>query len=118
MIVEHLDLVDFRNYRSGSFDLQTGTTVVIGDNGQGKTNFAEALAYLATLSSFRGAPGDALVRAGADTAVIRAQIRDWIRSVPTTDVSRSSRPSSRRRDVAGCSSIDSDYPVCVICWGR
>lgn len=76
MIVEHLDLVDFRNYRCGSFDLRTGTTVVIGDNGQGKTNFAEALAYLATLSSFRGAPADALVRAGADAAVIRAQIRD------------------------------------------
>ncbi len=75
MIIEHLELVDFRNYVSGSFDLHTGTTVVIGDNGQGKTNLAEALAFLATLSSFRSAPDDALVRAGADTAVIRATIR-------------------------------------------
>lgn len=93
MIVEHLDLVDFRNYRSGSFDLQTGTTVVIGDNGQGKTNFAEALAYLATLSSFRGAPGDALVRAGADTAVIRAQIRadDGRQSLVEAELSASGR---------------------------
>ena len=39
---------------------------MLGRNGQGKTNLAEALAYLATLSSFRGAPPDALVRAGAD----------------------------------------------------
>jgi DNA replication and repair protein RecF len=75
MIIEHLELVDFRNYVSGSFDLHTGTTVVIGDNGQGKTNLAEALAFLATLSSFRSAPADALVRASADTAVIRATIR-------------------------------------------
>ena len=67
MIVEHLELVDFRNYRSGMFDLRTGVTVVLGDNGQGKTNLAEALAYLATLSSFRGAPSEALVRAGAET---------------------------------------------------
>lgn len=75
MIVEHLELVDFRNYVTGTFDLHSGTTLVIGDNGQGKTNLAEALAFLATLSSFRSAPGDALVRAGVDTAIIRATVR-------------------------------------------
>ena len=75
MIVSHLELVDFRNYQSAQFDLDEGTTVVIGDNGQGKTNLAEALAYLATLTSFRGAPGDALVRVGANQAIIRATVR-------------------------------------------
>ena len=59
MIVEHLELIDFRNYTAGSFDLHSGTTVVIGDNGQGKTNLAEALAFLATLTSFRSAPTNA-----------------------------------------------------------
>jgi DNA replication and repair protein RecF len=75
MIVEHLELIDFRNYTSGSFDLHSGTTVVIGDNGQGKTNLAEALAFLATLTSFRSAPTDALIRAGADSSIIRATVR-------------------------------------------
>jgi DNA replication and repair protein RecF len=74
LIISHLELVDFRNYVTGSFDLDAGTTVVIGDNGQGKTNLAEALAFMATLSSFRSAPGDALVRVGASTAVIRATV--------------------------------------------
>ena len=74
MIVSRLELVDFRNYESGVFELTSGTTAILGDNGQGKTNLAEALAYLATLSSFRGAPGDALVRVGADQAVIRATV--------------------------------------------
>ncbi|MCU1503600.1 MAG: recF, partial [Ilumatobacteraceae bacterium] len=45
-----------------------------GLNGQGKTNLAEALAYLASLESFRGAPTDALIRVGADTAIIRATV--------------------------------------------
>lgn len=76
MLVERLELTDFRNYRTATFELTPGTTVVIGDNGQGKTNFAEALAYLASLSSFRGAPGDALVRVGLEQAVVRAQLRD------------------------------------------
>lgn len=74
MIVTRLELVDFRNYESGTFDFTSGTTAILGDNGQGKTNLAEALAYLATLSSFRGAPGDALVRVGADAAIIRATV--------------------------------------------
>ena len=76
MIIERLELVDFRNYGAASFRLTSGTTVVVGDNGQGKTNFAEALAYLATLSIFRGAPAEALVRVGATAAVIRAEVRD------------------------------------------
>ena len=74
LIISHLELTDFRNYASAQFDLTAGTTAVIGDNGQGKTNLAEALAYLATLTSFRGAPGDALIRAGADQAIIRATV--------------------------------------------
>ncbi|MFT6811596.1 MAG: DNA replication and repair protein RecF [Ilumatobacter sp.] len=75
VIVEHLELIDFRNYAQSSFDLTSGTTAVIGGNGQGKTNLAESLAYLATLCSFRGAPNDALVRAGAQQAIIRAVVR-------------------------------------------
>ena len=76
MIVSHLELVDFRNYVTGSFELDAGTTVIIGDNGQGKTNLAESLAFLATLSSFRSAPTDALVRVGASQAIIRATVVD------------------------------------------
>ena len=76
MIISHLELVDFRNYVTGSFELDAGTTVVIGDNGQGKTNLAESLAFLATLSSFRSAPTDALVRVGATQAIIRATVLD------------------------------------------
>ena len=76
MIISHLELVDFRNYVTGSFELDAGTTVIIGDNGQGKTNLAESLAFLATLNSFRSAPTDALVRVGASQAIIRATVLD------------------------------------------
>ena len=72
MLVERLSLTDFRNYASAELELMDGITAVLGDNGQGKTNLAEALAYLATLESFRGAPPDALIRLGAMQAVVRA----------------------------------------------
>jgi DNA replication and repair protein RecF len=75
VIVEQLELVNFRNYVSASIQLAAGTTIIVGDNGQGKTSLAEAIAYLSNLKSFRGVPNEALVRTGSDAAVIRATIR-------------------------------------------
>jgi len=75
VLVRSLQLIDFRNYAEASLQFESGTTAILGDNGQGKTNLAEALAYLATLDSFRGAPTEALIRAGADTAIVRAEVR-------------------------------------------
>ena len=74
MIVQRIELRDFRNYPEAMFDLTGGVTAVIGENGQGKTNLAEAMAYLATLASFRGVTPDALVRVGSEQAVIRADV--------------------------------------------
>jgi DNA replication and repair protein RecF len=65
-------LKDFRSYIDAELDLSPGLTAVIGGNGEGKTNLLEAVAWLATLSSFRGAPTEALVRRGAPFAVVRA----------------------------------------------
>ena len=47
--------------------------MIAGGNGEGKTNLLEAMGYLATLQSFRGAPTAAMVRSGADGAVVRAE---------------------------------------------
>ena len=74
MLVRSLQLVDFRNYAAALLTLDPGTTAIIGDNGQGKTNLAESLAYLATLDSFRGAPPDAMIRSGAESAIVRAEV--------------------------------------------
>ncbi|MFP5378120.1 MAG: DNA replication/repair protein RecF [Acidimicrobiia bacterium] len=74
MRLHRLWLSDFRNYASAEVALAPDAlTVVVGGNGQGKTNLLEAVAYLATLSSFRGAPPEALVRTGAASAVVRAE---------------------------------------------
>jgi DNA replication and repair protein RecF len=70
--VRTLWLTDFRSYTSARLDLAPGLTALVGANGEGKTNLLEALAWLASLSSFRGAPTEALVRRGAPFAVVRA----------------------------------------------
>ncbi|HWJ98428.1 MAG TPA: AAA family ATPase, partial [Acidimicrobiales bacterium] len=73
MQLRRLWLTDFRGYREADVAFDPGLTAVLGPNGQGKTNLLEAIGYLATLSSFRGAPTEALVRSGADRAVVRAE---------------------------------------------
>jgi DNA replication and repair protein RecF len=77
-----LAVTDFRNLTSTSIELDPdGTTVITGLNGAGKTSLLEATAYLATLRSFRGSPKEALVRRGADSAILRAETRVGERSV-------------------------------------
>jgi len=73
--VKRLTLTDFRNYRSAELDLAPGVTVFVGPNGQGKTNLVESLGYLATLGSHRTSVDAAMIRAGADAAVVRALLR-------------------------------------------
>ncbi|CAN5779222.1 DNA replication/repair protein RecF [soil metagenome] len=73
MHVRRLWLTDFRSYPTADLTLAPGFTAVLGSNGEGKTNVLEAIAWLATLGSFRGAPTEALIRTGADRAVIRAE---------------------------------------------
>ena len=74
MRVTRLWLTGFRNYEHLSIEFPAGVTAILGENGQGKTNLVEALSWLATLDSFRGAPHEALVRHGDDVAVIRAEV--------------------------------------------
>lgn len=74
MIIQRLELSQFRNYVSTEISFNEGVTAIIGANGQGKTSLAEALGYLATLKSFRGVPTEAMISTGADTAIIRADI--------------------------------------------
>ena len=71
MRVTNLWLTRFRNYAEAELAPAPGLTVVLGDNGQGKTNLLEAIGYAATLSSFRGVGSEALVQHGHDRAAVR-----------------------------------------------
>jgi DNA replication and repair protein RecF len=70
--VARLSLTDYRNYERAEISLESGATVFVGRNGQGKTNLVEAIGYLSTLGSHRVSGDQALIRAGSDAAIIRA----------------------------------------------
>src|SRR3984957_12797190 len=113
MHLEHLWLTDFRSYRDAEFaPAQVGITVVSGANGEGKTNLLEAIAYLATLRSFRGNPAEAMVRAGEGSgrAVVRADgvresrhllVEAELHATGRDRVQVNSQPLRRSRDLLG-----------------
>ncbi|GAB3752986.1 DNA replication/repair protein RecF [Zhihengliuella somnathii] len=83
MYISHLSLTDFRSYAQADLELSPGTTVLVGSNGVGKTNVAEAMGYLATLSSHRVTSDTALLRFGTERALVRAQV---VRGTQATSV--------------------------------
>lgn len=69
-----LAIIDFRNIVDAEVRPDTeGSTVITGANGSGKTSILEAVEYLASLQSFRGAPREAMVRRGTDRSIVRAE---------------------------------------------
>lgn len=65
MRISHLALDNFRSWHHLVLELPEGPSVLLGANGQGKTNLVEAIAYLSTFSSHR---------VGADSALVRIPI--------------------------------------------
>jgi DNA replication and repair protein RecF len=72
--VAHLTLHDFRSYADLDVELAPGATAFVGRNGQGKTNVVEAIDYLSRLASHRVSGDQALVRAGTEQALVRADV--------------------------------------------
>ncbi|MFY9207622.1 MAG: DNA replication/repair protein RecF [Candidatus Nanopelagicales bacterium] len=81
MWVQALQLGNFRSYRETLVEFLPGVNILIGSNGQGKTNVVEAIYYLATLNSHRVANESPLVTAGETSAVIRARVNEHDRAV-------------------------------------
>lgn len=73
MRLRNLWLTDFRSYAELELELPEGLTCIVGENGIGKTNVLEAMAYLISLRSFRGAESTAMVRSGTQQAIIRGE---------------------------------------------
>src|SRR2546423_5144014 len=64
--LDALAIRDFRNLERVDLELPAAGLLLVGENGQGKTNFLEAIYYLQLLRSMRGARDQDLVRFGAD----------------------------------------------------
>lgn len=72
--VQHLRLSNFRNYRQLGIDLSPGFSVIVGKNGQGKTNLLEALYLLSSTRLLRGIRDYEAITEGETCATVQADV--------------------------------------------
>jgi DNA replication and repair protein RecF len=73
---EALTLYAFRNLADGEIETGCRDVFLVGENGQGKTNFLEALYFSAYGSSFRGGRDGELIRNGEAACMVEAKLAD------------------------------------------
>jgi DNA replication and repair protein RecF len=76
LTLESVHVRTFRNIERADVELGERFNVIAGENGQGKTNFLEALYAVATSKSFRTSKLNELVGFGAELASVRASVRE------------------------------------------
>ena len=78
MVLKNLHIRNFRNYDSLDISLDKNTTIIYGDNGQGKTNLLESIYVLAFTKSHRSFIDKNLIKSGEECAVIKGTILNEI----------------------------------------
>ena len=74
MFLSQLWLTNFRNYENVHLTFHEGTTLITGNNGNGKTNLLEAIAWFSKTKSFRNTPNESLILQNKEKAILRAEI--------------------------------------------
>lgn len=74
MIIQSLELENFRNYGTLSVHFDSRTNILYGDNAQGKTNILEAVYLSATTKSHKGSKDKDLINFTSEEAHIRTYV--------------------------------------------
>lgn len=93
-----IDIRDYRNLAQVALDLPESGLALIGDNGQGKTNFLEAIYYFQLLRSARGTRDADAVRFGAEAFHLRGEVRGPVEAVVSIGFERATKKKRVRID--------------------
>jgi DNA replication and repair protein RecF len=74
MRLRWIEVRDFRNHQDTALEVPPGVVALVGPNAQGKTNLLEAMFYTCALESPRARSDLPLVRSGAASAFLRAEV--------------------------------------------
>ena len=74
MIIQSIELNNFRNYENLHISFDEGTNILFGDNAQGKTNILEAAYLSGTTKSHKGSKDKEMIRFGTNEAHLRTMV--------------------------------------------
>jgi DNA replication and repair protein RecF len=99
MVLSTIRTYNFRNLNDGEIDVRHNEIFLVGDNGQGKTNFLEAVYYLCYGSSFRLASDKPVIASGAQECLVEGR---YVEDSGSSDVIRVSfRAGSKAIELNG-----------------
>lgn len=75
MIIESIELKNYRNYDELHMEFSPGTNILYGNNAQGKTNILEAVYVCCTTKSHRGSKDREMIHFHEDESHIKLNIR-------------------------------------------
>jgi len=75
MIIESIELKNFRNYRKLNLQFDEKTNILYGDNAQGKTNILEAVYLSGTTKSHKGSKDREMIYFGEEEAHLRTFVK-------------------------------------------
>ena len=74
MWLRSLQLTGYRNYEQLGAEFPAGPVLIVGENGEGKTNLVEAIGYLSTLESHRVAGYQSLIQKHQSSSQLSAKV--------------------------------------------
>ena len=74
MYLKKLELKNYRNYSQVNLNFDKNTILILGNNGNGKTNLLESIYYLSTGRSHRTYSQDEIINWGSDYSKVKALI--------------------------------------------
>ena len=76
MKIQHLKLINFRNYEKLELDFSDRFNIIYGQNGAGKTNLIESIFVLGLTKSFRGSVDKVLIMNNKDVCKVEGRVQD------------------------------------------
>ncbi len=98
MILQQIDICNFKNIASASLEFSSGVNGLLGYNGMGKSNLLDAIHFMSLCKSFTGAGEAMLIRSGENFSTVRAQyMRRGLEETLTLGMAAGKRKSLRRQ---------------------
>jgi len=97
--LSRLTLRHFRNLGTQDLEIPPEGVAIVGDNAQGKSNLLEAIYYLETFRSFRGARDEQLVAFGEEVFRVTGDLAEDVGKMPPVRVAAAYEKKGKRKKV-------------------
>ena len=118
MIINSIDILNFKNIPSSSLEFSNGVNCLLGLNGMGKSNLLDAIHLLCMARPMSSMPDSSLIRHGEDLMLVKGKFLTDVGSEDTIScgIARGKRKSLKRngKEYGRFSEHIGQYPVVTV----